>query len=76
MNEVKTSGLTHQPSVQQQELQQRRVNIIDDYKSLWVQIYNEDLPKDLEQRFNEADIDILIRQYERQRVEHMQDGLY
>ena len=54
----------------------RRESIIDDYRSLWRQIYNECLPKDIEKSFQEADFNTLVRMYERERVQHMQDGLY
>jgi hypothetical protein len=70
---------TIRPAVQpvvQPEVEQRRLDIIEDYKNLWVQIYNEDLPADLLAQFQSADINVLIRQYERERVQHIQDGLY
>lgn len=73
MTKVGTLGLAPSVIVEQE---QRRQSIIEDYKSLWIQIYNDDMPQGLVDRFNEADINILIRQFERERVQHMQDGLY
>lgn len=54
----------------------RRQSIIDDYRSLWVQIHNEDLPAHIEKQLQEADFDVLCRVYEREKVQGMQEGLY